>query len=233
MTGPALVAQPDTKLLYMAARHSLRLVKHPKYPMYGAGGQKVGEHPGETLAFKDGRLFIEPGGKVTLEDGREVDSDPVIEWLENHRLNGDLAGGFVAVEPSKPAPTVEELEAIMEAGIVGDEAKLSAIIEAEESGYGREAILRPARSGLSKVREILAKLDGPASEGAPEPVAVDPASANLVQLRELGRPLGLAFRPGTTTEQARAAVLAAMAESDTGAAGSPDVPVDPEFDPAA
>lgn len=167
-----LVSRPDTKLLFMCRRRDLRLVRTPRYPVYGASGQKVGEKPGEVLAFRDGVLRVPADGKVVLEDGREVDAASVVEWLESHRLNGDIEEGFWRVDEMAPPPSADELRALMNAAMRLDVATLEAIIAQEELGWQRPGIIDPARESLEQITQALASREpDPEPESEPKPRA--------------------------------------------------------------
>jgi hypothetical protein len=135
-----LVSRPETKTLFMSRRSNLRLVKVPRYPMYGAAGLKIGEKPGEIVEFKEG---------VCREDDPEV-----IQWLEAHPLYRDLQDGFWRVDPVAPPVSREELDAVLEAAF--DPERLQQIIEQERSGWNRQDFLGPAENALVRLQEALA-----------------------------------------------------------------------------
>jgi hypothetical protein len=151
-----LVAAPEVSYLYMARRQSLRLVKVPKYPQFGASGQKVGESKGVTLAFVDGVLRVPKDGKIRIEDGREQDAGEVAEWLDSHPLHGDIQEGFWKVDPVAPPVSQDEMQRLMDAALDFDEDRLGLILEQERSGWGREQILTVAEDALRKVVEMKA-----------------------------------------------------------------------------
>lgn len=153
-TSEALVSQPESSVLFMARRRSLRLVKESILPRYGAAGQKVGEQPGQTVVFRDGTLRVPLEGEMVLEDGRKCDAVEVLEWLEKHPRLKDLNEGFWRVDPTAPPVTGEEMRAIMEAAIELDEDKLVALVEQERAGWDREAVLSTAEDALTRIRTM-------------------------------------------------------------------------------
>lgn len=175
LSATAVVESPMSKPVagttFRARREDLRLVKSPKYPITGPSGQKVGESPGETLKFGNHRLFVPTTGTITLEDGRPLDAAVAREWLESHRLHGDVEDGFWAETQVAPPVSGEELNAIVQAALRFDEERLEQVIEQERAGWGREAILDSATEALSNMREAKA-----AAAVEPKPAAKKPAA---------------------------------------------------------
>jgi hypothetical protein len=165
----ALVSQPDTSVLFMARRRELRLVKTPRYPIYGPAGAKVGENPGQALQFTDGAFRCPREGTVTLEDGRPADAAEILEWLESHRMLNSLEEGFWRVDPTAPPVSQEEMRALMQAAMRLDVDTLEAIVEQERSGWGRSAIIDEAEQAIVEIR---AALDAQGAE--PEAPAENP-----------------------------------------------------------
>lgn len=175
-----LVAARDTKVLFMARRSELRLVKTPILPRFGVAGQKVGDVPGQTVCFRDSTYRCPVDGEIRYEDGRPGDAAEVLEWLKGHHLLGDVNEGFWIVDPTAPAPTEAEMSALLVAATDGDKDRLRAAIEQETVGWGRPAILKAAQAALDRIvllEELAAKQAPPASETPPvvEPVAETPA----------------------------------------------------------
>lgn len=166
-----LVEAPPRTIMFLARRSGLRLVKTPRYPIRGASGQQTGETTGEAFVFIDGRLDIDPNGTVDLEDGRKVPGTEVIEWLRNHRRNGDVNEGFWQVDHTAPAPSAVELSQLVEAATDLDAEKLAALIRQEVEGWNREAILSVARGALERVQGIRDQATAAAAAApAPDPV---------------------------------------------------------------
>lgn len=160
-----LVAAPEDHVLFMSRRSELRLVKTPRYPIHGPSGQKVGEAPGEALAFRDGTLRVPLEGSVRLEDGREVPAGPIREWLEQHKLFTDREDGFWRIDPVAPPISREEFDAMMDLVLELDAEKLEALIEQERAGWNREDLLASAERSLARVK---AALEAAAAGQAPE-----------------------------------------------------------------
>jgi hypothetical protein len=164
MAATAEISTPSTTVTFAAVRDGLRLIKTPRYPIFGPGGRAVGEDPGESVKFADGILPVTDEG-VTLEDGRVMPREQALEWLRGHRLFGNLHDGFSEVAQAAPAVTQAELETLMAAAL--DEGALVRLIEAEEAGWNRPTFLAPARGQLERVRELLAAQAAQAPESKP------------------------------------------------------------------
>jgi hypothetical protein len=164
-----LVTPTETSFLYMARRQSLRLIHTPRYDRYGAGGRKLGEDPGVAVAFSDGVLRVPKEGKVTLEDGRQVDADEIARWLDSHRLLGDIEEGFWRVDPSAPPVSEEEIERLMDAAMRLDVELLDEMARQEREGWGREAVIRRAEESAAKIRAALAAQEAEQAEEQAKP----------------------------------------------------------------
>lgn len=147
-----LVSQPTKTTLFMSRRSDLRLVKRPRYPVFGQGGQKVGESVGEAVQFVNGRLDIPEKGKMILDDGRQADSQEILEWLKSHPMLGNIEEGLWVVDQMAPPVSEAEMNTLLEAAV--DAQMLRAIIEQEEAGWQRDALLRPARAQLERVESV-------------------------------------------------------------------------------
>jgi hypothetical protein len=158
-TAARVVSKPESERLYMARRKNQRLVKTPRYPIYGPGGRQVGEQPGETLEFRNHALRVPLKGKVRLADGREADAAEIIEWLDGHQLNGNREEGFWFVPQVAPEPTSEEIDALLTATSNHDVEALQAILAAEEAGFNRSKIVDPAIRALQNVEAINRAVD--------------------------------------------------------------------------
>jgi hypothetical protein len=159
-TEERLVSSPETSVLFMCRRSDLRLVKHPRYPIYGPAGRKVGEERGEILAFREGVLRVPKDGEVELEDGRKISSAEAIEFLDGHRLKDSLEEGFWRVDPTAPPVSQGEISKLLE--ISYDEDLLLALIAQEEAGWNRDALIVPAKETLERLREVKAKVEAEA-----------------------------------------------------------------------
>jgi hypothetical protein len=156
VTAPQYVSQPVKTTMFLARRSDLRLVKVPRYPQFGIGGQKVGEHPGQAVQFRDGRLDVPEKGKMMLDDGREGDAAEVREWLLRHPMLGSTEEGFWVVDQLAPPVSEADLDMLLENALDAD--VLREIIRQEERGWARDALLRPARKQLEKVERVEAEL---------------------------------------------------------------------------
>jgi len=154
-----VIQTPTASALFMARRRECRLVLDPIYPIYGPAGQKVGEQPGRTVEFRDGRFEIPAGENMTIGAGRVVKTADIRKWLEGHRLNGDTAEGFWQVPTPTPAPSQDELMGLVTATGEGDEAYLLEFIRREESGFNRTDLIEVAQKGLEQI------VPAPAGEG--------------------------------------------------------------------
>jgi hypothetical protein len=152
VTAPQYVSAPAKSTMFLARRSDLRLVKTPRYPRYGMGGQKVGEEPGQAVQFRDGRLDVPEKGKMMLDDGREGDAGEIREWLLSHHALGNIEEGFWVVDQLAPPVSEADLDMLLENAT--DSGVLREIIRQEEQGWQRDALLRPARKQLEKVEEV-------------------------------------------------------------------------------
>jgi hypothetical protein len=159
-----LVSQPARQIIFRSRREDLRLTKVQRYPIYGPGGMKVGEQPGQVVAFRDFTFACPPSGKVRLEDNREADAAEVIAWLESHPLIGNREEGFWRDEQPAPPVSQDEIDALMTATL--DEEKLVAIIEQERAGWARDAILVPAQRSLEELRAMKAQIEADAQKAS-------------------------------------------------------------------
>jgi hypothetical protein len=145
------ISAPAKTVTFASGREELRLTKVSRYPVYGASGQKVSESIGEVVCFHDHRLEVPLEGEFVLEDGRTAPAAEIVEWLGKHRLLGDPHEGFFKVEMAAPAPTAEEMQALMDAGMALDVDRLAEIVKQEEAGWARPAILDVARGGIERI----------------------------------------------------------------------------------
>jgi hypothetical protein len=152
----------------MAKRSDLRLVKEPVRPIFGGHGQKQGETPGQTLEFRECVLRIPKDGDVAFSNGTTAPASEVVSYLERHRLFMDQEEGFWRVDPTAPPVSGDEMKAINRAAIAGDEATLTAIIDAERAGWGREDLISTAQEALETVRRIKAELEAEAKASKPK-----------------------------------------------------------------
>lgn len=163
------VSTPESHILFMARRADLRLVKTPRYPIYGPSGAKVGEQPGEVVAFRAGVLRVPSDGEAELEDSRKISSADLLEWLEDHRLHDDREDGFWRVELPAPAITQDEVTALTR--ILGDfdVAKLEAFVQQERAGWARPELLEPAEEALTRLKALVAEQAEKAGADAEKP----------------------------------------------------------------
>lgn len=151
------ISKPAKVAMFAARREDLRLIKVPRYPVRDAGGRQVSESLGEAVQFRRGVLEVPTDGGLMLEDGREIAGADLIPWLEKHRLFGNREEGFFKVEVAAPAPSEEEMQALMNAAIALDEEKLEAILSEEQAGWARDAIVNVAREGVERIRAFKAQ----------------------------------------------------------------------------
>lgn len=152
----ALVSRPDTATLFMCRRKDLVLVHTPRYPIYGASGEKIGEKDGIRISFQDGVLRVPPTGSFNAIGGK-VPVKELIPWLEAHPMFEDRHEGFWRAEQPAPPVSTEESTALMEASL--DEDMLVELIKQEEAGWNRDQILVPARRQLEQIRDLKASAE--------------------------------------------------------------------------
>jgi hypothetical protein len=171
-----LVSQPDTSVLFMSRRSSLRLVKKAIRPVRGAEGQQVDVTQGETIQFVDGVLRLPREGRVMLQNGDSIDAGDALGWVEGHKLMGDWQEGFWRVDPTAPPLSKVELDALMDLAVNLDADGLRDLIAQEEAGWGRADLLESARGTLVRVEATLARVTAE-REAALEQARADGAAA--------------------------------------------------------
>lgn len=156
-----LVSPTEATVLYMSRRSGLRLTMRPRYPLRDpVSGQLTGSTPGVFIGFQDGQVRVPKSGQYTTVDtlngGRSepIDAADVHDWLQRHHLFGDRQEGFWRVDPTAPPVSQDEMRAMMNAATLLDEETLQAIIDQEEAGWGREAILNTAREALDRIADL-------------------------------------------------------------------------------
>lgn len=165
------ISRPDRGEIFLAYRQDLRLVMEPRYPRYGAAGQKVGELPGRAVQFRENRFFCPSEGKVRLDDGREHDAAEVLEWLQSHPMLGNTMDGFWRVEQSAPPVSDDELQALLDAAMRLDVAGLEAIVREERAGWNRSIIVDRGESALEQMRAALSQAQAQQDAEAKSPAA--------------------------------------------------------------
>jgi hypothetical protein len=181
-----LVAQPRKVVTYYSRRQALRLVMKPRRPERSpTTGEVIGETLGYSLQFETfidqvrleqlksagvdereaqaaaryGRWECPTEGPVTLEYGQVFeDASIVYQWLEKHKMNGDSLEGFWRIDPTVPPVTQDEMKRLMEAATMHDTETLTAILEQEMAGWGREDIVSAARDAIDRIEKITAEL---------------------------------------------------------------------------
>lgn len=223
-TEEQLVAPRPDVTLFMARRRELRLIKTGRYPVHAPTGQKIGETTGQIVKFVDGRLDVPHEGDMTLEDGRPADAKEILAWLEKHPRNGDVNEGFWRVDPTAPAPTSDELQALMIAATELDADKLDQLIRQEEDGWAREAILTVARGALERVRAMQEQARAAAEEQAKVNAAAADSARDAV---EEERERLAKEREALEAEKAEVERARVEAENAAKVAAQPDPPADP------
>ncbi len=159
--APQLVSAPERSIIFFSRRSELRLVKVPVHDLYGPQGQNRGQSKGQTLVFRDGQFRAPIDAPLQLDNGELVEPADLVEFLSSHRLLGDKEEGFWRVDPTAPAPSEAELDALMEAATTGNSSRLALIIEQERAGWGREKIIDVAQKGIERIERIRAEQSKP------------------------------------------------------------------------
>ncbi len=158
-----VVSQPTATATYCSRRSELRLVRVPIRPIWGEGGVKRGETEGQRLVFRDGLLTVPLEGTVRLDGNHEADAKEIVDWLDNHVLNGDANDGFWRVSRVAPAPSSQELSALMAAAVKLDTDFIEAFIETERGGWNREELIETAQGALEKVQQAVVEMKAAAA----------------------------------------------------------------------
>ncbi len=157
------VQTPETTVLFMARRSSLRLVLRPTRQTRDAEGNVAETIQGATLAFHEGVLRIPKEGDVDLEAGNTMPAEDVLARLERHKRFGDVNEGFWRVDPVAPPPSQEELDTLMRLATELDADGLQAFIAAEREGWAREALLTTAEGALERMAALRQSADANAA----------------------------------------------------------------------
>lgn len=159
------VAKPRNVKRFIARRTDLVLTKIGREPVYGPGGVKVNDMPGEKIAFRGGILEVplDEGATIKLVDGRDMPAQEILDWLTGvegdtarpaHRLYGDREDGFWDLELPAPAPSSEELDRLQDLAIYHDVDGLEAFIAAERAGFNRPELIEVAEGTIERVRKV-------------------------------------------------------------------------------
>ena len=155
-----MVATPDTKLLYMARRDSLRLILRSTTVVRDAEGQPIETKQGAAVAFKEGILRVPREGDVRLEAGNLMPAVDVLKRLDEHPRNGDVNEGFWRVDPTAPAPSQAELDTLVRLATELDADELQKFIDQEREGWNRPALLETAEGALTRIGKLREEADG-------------------------------------------------------------------------
>lgn len=163
---PQLVTPTETSYLYMARRQSLRLVRIPRGTSINpaTGQREVGAIAGQAVQFSEGTLRVPKDGEMIMEDGRAVPAQEIAEWLDSHRLFGDVEEGFWRVDPTAPPVSEEEMERLTDAALDYDIDTLEKLLAQERAGWNRESVIRVAERSLRKIEEAKAEFERQAAE---------------------------------------------------------------------
>lgn len=154
-----IISQPHRIVQFAARRSELVLVHTPTYDVLGAQGQKTGrETEGVRIRFTDGLLKVPEEGFVTTEQGRKFPAPDLLEWLREHRVNGNRDEGFWEVPKAAPAVSEAELDAVTDAAITADIERLRALLAAEENGWNRGELTRPIQKALARYEQFTAEM---------------------------------------------------------------------------
>lgn len=160
-----IIDRPRHAVLFMSRRSELRLVLKPIRERRGIEGEKLEHIPGETVCFRDGKLEVPlEGGEMTLDDGRTVESGPILKWLESHRSHGNREEGFWRVDPVAPAPSEDEIGLLTQLATTLDLEGLERFLVTERDGWARPQLLRVAERAIERVSDALQKAQAAAAE---------------------------------------------------------------------
>lgn len=154
-----MVATPEEKILYMARRENLRLIRRPTKQRRDAEGQPIDTIQGQTVEFKGGVLRVPLDGDVVLVGGNKAPAKEIIEWLDEHRSNGDRNDGFWRVDPTAPAPTQAELDTLVRLATELNSVELEEFIAQERANWARPALLETAENTLARIAKVREEAD--------------------------------------------------------------------------
>ena len=121
-----------------AARRSqeLRLVLVPRRPVYGQGGERIGQTDGLTVEFRHGQF--------------ESDDPEIVERLRTHSQK-DREFVEIGAEPDRVPSSGPVIEEILKATAELDAVRLEQIREEEVAGHGREDVLATVDAAIRRV----------------------------------------------------------------------------------
>lgn len=141
-----LVAKGPEGIVFLSRRRELRLVMEPRYPIHGQAGQKIGETKGRSIQFMDGRYLTDDEEELAFLRGQQT-----------AHLRDDNTEGFWEVEPTAPAPTLEEQMAMMKAATSFNVELMRTMLAQEEAGWARPQLVEPLREGIAAIEELAAQ----------------------------------------------------------------------------
>lgn len=176
-----IIQAPHRIVQFAAYRGELVLVHTPTYDILGPQGNKTGKTTdGVRVRFEDGMLRVPEEGHIVTEQGRKFDAPEMLEWLRDHRLNGNRDEGFWEVPMAAPPVSEAELEAVTGASIRADIRRLKSLLEAEERGWKRGELMRPIQKAIAAYDEYMAEMNEQAeareADEAKQPAAKKPAA---------------------------------------------------------
>lgn len=174
-----LVSQPAREVVFASRRDELVLVHTAEYPILNAAtGQRTGQTIGGVrIQFQAGQLRVPLEGDVVTAQGKRIPAPDLLEWLGRHHLNGDRHEGFFEMPRVAPPVSNEEFERINDASMWHDVAALTAILEAERTGWDRPMITRQVEKALSTIAEFQAQVAEQQAAEAEKPAAKPKAAA--------------------------------------------------------
>lgn len=150
-----IVSQPEQVRTFFARRDELILVMKPERPIRDASGEQVDLTEGIRLPFQAGMFRVPLTGHITSQQGRKIPVEPVLEFLDRHRLKGDQFEGFSELAQAAPPVNEDELTMITIAVARGDQERLEMVLEDERNGWNRREIVRAVEQGLHALSMML------------------------------------------------------------------------------
>ncbi len=132
-----VIAKKPAGDTFLAQRFNLKLVRTPVRVVRDANGNVVDKTEIDRIEFREG-MYVAPDAETA-------------EWLRRHPLFGNTQDGFREFELPPPAPSDEELDAILAAAT--DLEALQELLDDEQANYARPAIVKMLTGQLERLTQ--------------------------------------------------------------------------------
>ena len=158
-----MVSAPESVVTFCARRSDLTLVKKSGVNENDSKRLLQPQSMPERVSFKNGFLKVPLSGFVTGANGVKIGAKDLLVFLEGiegdeahppHPMLGDRLEGFWRLEEPAPTPSTEEHARLSELAQELNVEGLKLFISQEADGWGRAALLEPARQSLERAQRL-------------------------------------------------------------------------------